>query len=239
MKKPLEHLAIILDGNGRWAKKFNQPRTYGHQKGMEKIQDFCLFAQEENIKFLTVFAFSTENWNRPKDEVDFLMKVPSQIFGENKINFFMDNDIKVGWIGRQDKIPKETFEAIIEAKNKTRNNQGLHLTIAFDYGSWEEINTCFKNIISSNPKISENLELVTTDLIKANLYTNNLPDVDLVIRTGGETRLSNFMMLQCSYAEIYFNSKMWPDFSQKDLKKAISYYNKTNRRFGGLENEEQ
>ncbi|WP_338971288.1 polyprenyl diphosphate synthase [Spiroplasma endosymbiont of Panorpa germanica] len=237
MKEKLEHLALILDGNGRWAKKINQARTYGHQVGMEKIKDFCIYAHKHEIKFLTVFTFSTENWNRPQKEVDFLMEVPNKIFSDGKIDFFMENNIKINWIGRESKIPASTLKAILDAKEKTKNNNGLVLTIAFDYGSWEELTHCFKQIVLKQPKLKENLDIIDDVLIKNNLYTKDIPNVDLVIRTGGETRLSNFMMLQCSYAEIYFNKKMWPDFSQKDLKKAISYYNKVNRRFGGIADE--
>ncbi|AHI53984.1 undecaprenyl pyrophosphate synthase [Spiroplasma sabaudiense Ar-1343] len=238
MKKPLKHLAIILDGNGRWAKQLGKNRSFGHQKGMEKIEDIALGASQLGIKYLTVFAFSTENWNRPEEEVDFLMQVPDKIFSQNRLDFFQENNIKINWIGRKAKVPTQTKEALDQAISKTANNTGLVLSIAFDYGAWEEITNAVKKI-TNYIKINKVTNLdVTEELIRENLYTHNLPDVDLLIRTGGQTRISNFLLLQCCYAEIYFSKKMWPDFSQKDLKTAITYYNSVNRRFGGISNDQ-
>lgn len=233
MKIP-QHVAIILDGNGRWAQQRNKPRTYGHQKGMDIVKDVASYAKELGIKYLTVFCFSTENWNRPKDEVDFLMNTPAKMFSEKNIKKYNDQNIKIEWIGRKTKIPEQTRKVIENAIDKTKENNGLTLTVALDYGSQEELVTAIKSIYENIANISNEMIQIDYNLVKSNLYTANIPEVDLLIRTGGEKRLSNYLLLQSAYAELYFTDIYWPDFNNEELDKAIKDYNGRDRRYGGI-----
>lgn len=228
------HLAIILDGNGRWAQAQNKPRTFGHEKGMNIIQDIAIEAKKIGINFLTVFCFSTENWNRPKDEVDYLMGVPERILSSKNIKKYNNENIKVSWVGRKTKLPIKTVKAIENGVEKTKQNDGLNLIIALDYGSFEELENSLKNIAINinNGKIK--LSDISWNLIRENLYTKDFPNIDLLIRTGGEKRLSNFMLLQSAYAELYFTDIFWPDFNKFELEKALIDFTKRDRRYGGI-----
>jgi undecaprenyl diphosphate synthase len=227
------HVAIILDGNGRWAKKRGMPRTYGHQKGVENIRRVALAASDFGIKALSVYAFSTENWKRPKAEVDFLMKLPGE-FEKKFKDDFEKHDIKVTFSGRKTHLSKENLEILERITEKTSQRQGLVLNICFDYGSQTEITEAVKLIAEDVKKGLIEPKDITKEMIEENLYTKDLPKLDLLIRPSGEVRLSNFLLWQAAYAELYFCDTYWPAFSKKTLEKALVDFTKRNRRFGGL-----
>lgn len=237
--KPLQHLAIILDGNGRWAKKQNKERTFGHKQGMEKVFDTILWAKKQKIKFLTLFCFSTENWNRPKKEVGYLMKFPGQIFKEKEIQKYIDNKIKINWIGRRNLVPSATKKALENVEQKTASQTEIVVNLAIDYGSDQELETAVHNIAAAVLARKIDLNDINKELIYNKMYTNNSPQVDLLIRTGGEQRLSNFMLFQLRYAEIYFTKVYWPDFSEQNLIAAVEDYYQRDRRFGKIEVEHE
>ncbi len=229
----LKHIAIILDGNGRWAKKRGLPRTMGHQAGVENIRRVAIEASNLGIKALSLFAFSTENWSRPQQEVDFLMKLPSE-FEKRFKDDFEKFDIKVTFSGRKTRMSDENMEILARITKNTAKRKGLILNICFDYGSKEELVQAIKQIALK----VENKELKTEDItdkdVDQYLYTKDLPPLDLLIRPSGEVRLSNFMLWQAAYAELYFCKVYWPSFSKKELTKAIKAFQKRERRYGGL-----
>ncbi|MDT8337054.1 MAG: isoprenyl transferase [Candidatus Izemoplasmatales bacterium] len=228
-----QHIAIILDGNGRWAKKRHMPRTYGHQKGVENIRSIALAASEMGVKALSVYAFSTENWARPKDEVEFLMKLPRE-FEKKFKDDFQKHDIKVMFSGRKTHLNQDNLEILERITSNTKDRSGLILNICFDYGSRAEITEVVKQIAEnvSNKKLKPSD--ITEQTIENLLYTKDLPKLDLLIRPSGEVRLSNFLLWQAAYAELYFCKTYWPAFSKKNLEEAIIDFNKRERRFGGL-----
>jgi undecaprenyl diphosphate synthase len=215
------HVAIILDGNGRWAKKYGQPRSFGHYQGGRNLFSIATAAKKLGIKKLTVYAFSTENWKRPEDEVNYLMTKPIELFNENR-NRIHEIDYRVTFAGRRDRFSKELLEVIETIEQETKDNQGFELTIAADYGSFDELVTAVNKC--KHPIRKEDIE--------KHLMVKE--PVDLLIRTSGEQRLSNFLLWQASYAEFYFTKVHWPAFREKHLKKAIQSYQKRHRRFGGL-----
>ncbi|HOP57535.1 MAG TPA: isoprenyl transferase [Bacillota bacterium] len=228
-----KHIAIILDGNGRWAKKRHMPRTFGHHAGVENIKRIASAASDLGIKALSVFLFSTENWNRPQEEVDFLMALPREFeakFGD----FFKEKDIKVIFSGRKTKLSDQNREILERIARDTREHKGLVLNICFDYGSYEELTQAVKKIATDVKNGLVEPEQVETKDIEKYLYTKDLPPLDLLIRTSGEVRLSNFMLWQAAYAELYFCDRYWPAFSPADLWKAIVNFNDRDRRYGGL-----
>lgn len=227
------HIAIILDGNGRWAKKRGMPRTYGHQAGVENIRKITLAASQLGVKALSVYAFSTENWKRPQDEVDFLMRLPGE-FEQKFKDDFKDYDVKVIFSGRKTELSKENLEILERITKNTADRKGIILNICFDYGSQTEITDAVKDLAKSVADGSVKPEDITTKDIEERLYTKDLPPLDLWIRPSGEVRLSNFLLWQSAYSELYFTKTYWPAFSKKDLEKAIIDFNKRNRRFGGL-----
>ena len=228
-----QHIAIILDGNGRWAKKRHMPRTYGHQRGVENIKTIAIAASELGVKALSVYAFSTENWSRPKDEVDFLMKLPGE-FEKKFKDEFKKYDIKVMFSGRKTHLSSQNIEILERITNNTKDRKGFVLNIGFDYVSQTEITESVK-IIAEKVKNNEiSPSDITAQMIEDNLYTSELPKLDLLIRPSGEVRLSNFLLWQAAYAELYFCKVYWPAFSKKDLEAAIIDFNKRDRRFGGL-----
>lgn len=227
------HIAIILDGNGRWAKKRGLPRTYGHKVGSENLNKTAINCSKLGIKVLSVYAFSTENWSRPKDEVDYLMKLPLEFEKTYKGNF-KENDIKVIFSGRRDRFSKENIELLNKIEEKTKDRQGLILNICFDYGSYTEILTATKEISLLYKENKIKLEDIDEKLFENHLYTKDLPKLDLLIRTSGELRISNFLLWQLAYSELYFTKKLWPDFNNKELLKAIDNYQRRNRTYGGL-----
>jgi undecaprenyl diphosphate synthase len=220
-KKIPSHVAIILDGNGRWAKKLGQPRSFGHYQGGRNLFRIARIAKNLGIQKLTVYAFSTENWKRPEDEVTYLMTKPIELFYENR-NRMNEIDYKITFAGRKDRFSKELLEVMDIITNETKNHVGFELCVAVDYGSYDEIITAVNS--SKLPITKESLEEKL--MIKE--------PVDLLIRTSGEQRLSNFLLWQASYAEFYFTKIHWPAFREKELKKAIKSYQKRHRRFGGL-----
>ncbi len=232
-----EHVAIILDGNGRWAKRRHMPRTFGHQVGIENIRKITLAASEMGIKALSVYAFSTENWKRPKDEVDFLMKMPGE-FEKKFKDDFKKFDVKVMFSGRKTHLSKENLEILERITRNTKDRKGIILNICFDYGSHAEITEAVRKVAQEVKEGKIQPSDIKPEDIEKNLYTNELPKLDLLIRPSGEIRLSNFLLWQAAYAELYFCKTYWPAFSKKDLEKAIIDFNERERRFGGLKNKE-
>ena len=220
------HIAIILDGNGRWAKRIGQSRSYGHKVGFDNIKTIAIHANSLGVKVLSLYCFSTENWKRDKDEVSFLMSLP--ITFKKDIDLYIRNNIKVVVSGRKDRIPKNTLSALDELVTRTSSSTGLVLNICFDYGALSDIKYAINSIIK------EGLEEVDENTIYNYLSTKGMPLVDMVIRTGGEKRLSNFLLLESSYAELFFIDKYWPEFSNNDLDNLIIEYMNRDRRYGGI-----
>ena len=231
LKNIPNHIAVIMDGNGRWAKKKGRERIQGHKKGILSVRKLVEEASKINISYLTLFAFSTENWKRPKNEVSTLMDL-IVLSLDKELKTIIDNKIKLNAIGDINSLPKEVKKKLKETIEKTKNNKKLTLTIAINYGGKEEITNAVNTIIN---KVKKNIileEKVDEELINTHLYSNNLPDVDLLIRTSGEKRISNFLLWKISYAELYFTNILWPEFSKNDFNKAINNYQKRERRFG-------
>jgi undecaprenyl diphosphate synthase len=228
-KKDLpQHIAFILDGNGRWATSKGLPRTIGHQKGAKTLKEITIECNNIGIKYITAFVFSTENWNRPIDEVNFIMNEIIKLCNDYKT--LVKNNIKLNWIGSSKNVPLDVVNAIKEAVYNTKDCTGLNLNMAFNYGSKTEIVDSIKCIIEDNINPND----ISEKLVEKYLYTKDIPNVDLLIRTSGEMRISNFLLWQIAYAEIYFTKTYWPDFHKKELYEAIFEYQKRNRRFGGL-----
>jgi undecaprenyl diphosphate synthase len=227
------HVAIIMDGNGRWAKKINQKRIFGHKNGTESVRDCISGSIEIGVKNITLYVFSMENWKRPKIEINALMSLLVNSL-EKELDSLMKNEIKLSTIGDLNALNRQSKEKLKEVILKTSNNKKLVLTLAISYGSRQEINNAFK-LISNKVKnniISE--ENIDEKIINEHLYTRNLPNVDLLIRTGGEYRISNFLLWQIAYAELYFSNVLWPDFRKNDFFNAIICYQKRERRFGKI-----
>ena len=225
------HVAIIMDGNGRWARKLNKERFFGHNTGINSVRESLDISIELGIKTLTLYAFSIENWKRPKNEVNALMSLLSNTI-EKELTNIQENNIKLNVIGNLDLLPKNTRDKLLDGVEKTNNNDGLNLNLAVSYGAKQEMIRAVK-LISDKVKNSIILpEKVDESTIIAHLYTRNLPPVDLLIRTSGEERISNFLLWHIAYAELYFTKTLWPDFTKEDLNKALSEYCKRERRFG-------
>lgn len=229
VNKKLNHLAIIMDGNGRWAIKRGKPRLFGHKAGIESFKRVIKACGELGIKVLSVFAFSTENWTRPKEEVDGIMNLITE-FCEQDLDSAITNGVKVVTMGDLSKLPQRLQDTLNNVIEKTKNNDKLILNIGINYGARAEILRAVNNIIKDGIKECDE------QTFNKYLYTANLPDPDLIIRASGEKRLSNFMLYQCAYSEFYFPKVHWPDFNKKVIEKAIKVYQKRNRRFGGLKN---
>lgn len=236
-KNQLNHLAIIMDGNGRWAKKRHKPRYVGHKEGMNNVERITLAADKLGIKVLTLYAFSTENWARPKEEVAYLMNLPVRFF-DKFMPTLMKNNVKVNIMGYLDELPKKTYDIVQRAMHETAYNTGLILNFAFNYGSRKEI-------VSAVQKLGQAIEAgeldsseIDEELISKNLMTGKFEeyrDPDLLIRTSGEQRISNFLLWQLAYSELAFSSKNWPDFTAEDLEKFVRDFQSRNRRFGKLD----
>ena len=226
-----KHIAIIMDGNGRWAKQQGLIRVIGHENGTKSVRETVEACAELGIKNLTLYAFSTENWNRPKLEVKTLMKLLVKSL-KKEIKTLQDNGIKLCAIGCLKDLPKKAFEELQYVKENTKNNTHMTLTLALSYGSREEIVNVVKEL---SFKVKNNIisaESIDESIINKHLYTQNLPDVDLLIRTSGEQRISNFLLWQIAYAELYFTDVLWPDFKKENLLEAIIDYQNRERRFG-------
>ena len=226
-----EHIAIIMDGNGRWAKKQGMVRAFGHENGTKSVREVVEASAELGVKNLTLYAFSTENWNRPKLEVQTLMRLLVSSL-KKEIQTLQKNNIRLSAIGNLNTLPKKVHKELYEVIENTKNNNRMTLTLALSYGSREEILNTVKEI---SIKVKNNVispEKIDESIINEHLYTQNLPDVDLLIRTSGEQRISNFLLWQIAYAELYFTSVLWPDFTKQHLYEAIIEYQKRERRFG-------
>lgn len=224
-----KHIAIILDGNGRWAKKRFLPRNIGHRYGAKNVEQICKDAYDLGVKYLTVYAFSTENWSRPDDEVSALMKLLEKYLRDFRIKA-MDNNMQVKIIGDRAKLNEDIIKSISEVEVLTKDNTGLVFVIAINYGGRDELVRVIKRLLEEgipSDKIDDKLILKYLD-------TKDIPDPELIIRTSGEQRLSNFLMWQSAYSELYFTDVLWPDFDKIELEKAIEYYKNRDRRFGGI-----
>ncbi len=226
-----KHISIIMDGNGRWAKQKGFLRAFGHEEGTKAVRDVVEGAAELGIENLTMYAFSTENWNRPKLEVDTLMRLLVTSL-KKEIKTLLKNNIKLNAIGNLHTLPKKAQKELNEVIEKTKNNNRMTLTLALSYGSREELIHAIKDISQKVKNEELSLDAIDESIINQHLYTQNLPDVDLLIRTSGEQRISNFLLWQIAYAELYFSKILWPDFRREDLYEAIYNYQTRERRFG-------
>ena len=228
-----EHIAIILDGNGRWAKSKGMPRNYGHTVGAKNVENICKAANDLGVKYLTLYAFSTENWNRPESEVAALMKL-LESYLKNCIKTANKNNMRVRVIGEISRLSENFQEKIRNLEEVSSVNTGLNLTIAINYGSRDEMIRAVKHMIADHDAGKLSADDIDADTFSSYLDTKELPDPDLLIRTSGEQRLSNYLLWQLAYAEFYFTDVPGPAFDKNELKKAIDAYNKRDRRFGGL-----
>jgi len=220
------HIAFIMDGNGRWAERRHLPRKYGHKMGTEALKKVVKAANKLGVRYVTFYAFSTENWSRPKEEIDYLMDTFRKFLKDKKA--YEGTDYKLVFIGNLGRFPSDIREECERIMLETKEQSGITVVIALNYGSWEEITTAVNRLLETGENV------VTEESIKASLYTADIPFPDLVVRTGGEIRLSNFLLLQSAYAELIFTKTLWPDFNAKELKKVIVEYSSRERKFGGL-----
>ena len=227
-----QHLAIIMDGNGRWAEKRGLPRSAGHREGAKAVKRVIANCINFNIPILTLFAFSTENWKRPKNEVMYLLKLFERVLSKEKANLIKDN-IKINFIGRLNDLPNSLNKKMNELSESTKKNNKLILNIAINYGGRAEIIDALKSITLKIVEKKLNIEEINENTISDNLYTHNLPDPDLLIRTAGEMRISNFMIWQIAYAELWVTPVFWPDFDKNNLIEAIKNFHKRVRKYGG------
>lgn len=228
-----QHVAIILDGNGRWAKSKGMPRNFGHAQGARNVEKMCEIVWDMGIKYFTVYAFSTENWSRPADEVQALMKLLRD-YMKNCIKRAQKNDMRVRVIGDKTKLDADIQQSIAELEEATKNNQGLNFTIAINYGSRDEMRRAVTRLAENVKDGSLEPDNITESVIESYLDTAGMPDPDLLIRTSGEQRISNFLLWQIGYSEFYFTDVPWPAFSKEDLEKAVAAYEKRDRRYGGI-----
>jgi len=226
-----QHIAIIMDGNGRWAKGKGKLRVFGHRNGVQSVRDVVEGAAELGIKYITLYTFSSENWNRPKLEVSAIMELMIATI-HKEISNFMKNNIRLNAIGDLEMLPRKAYAELTSAIKKTSENTGITLTLALSYSSRREIVQAAKNIAEKVQRGELNVADIDEETFENNLYTNNMPDPELMIRTSGEYRISNYLLWQIAYAELYFTPKLWPDFRREDLFEAIIDYQKRERRFG-------
>ncbi len=225
------HIAIIMDGNGRWAKARGVPLKVGHRRGVEAVRQLVRTTEDVGLEYLTLYGFSSENWNRPKKEVGDLMGLLRSYIRQD-LNELIDNGIRVRVIGERDNLEKDLVNLIEDAEKRSQNNNRLTLVLAFNYGGRDELASAAKQIVQAVQSELISLDKIDTRLFEKYLYTTDLPDPDLVIRTSGEKRLSNFLIWQTAYSELIFIDKLWPDFSRHDLEYAIEEYRRRDRRFG-------
>lgn len=232
-----QHVAIILDGNGRWAKAKGMPRNYGHAQGSKNVERICEEAWRMGIKYLTVYAFSTENWNRPQNEVDALMKLLRN-YMKTCLKTAEKNDMKIRVIGDKTALDEDIKGRITELEEASRNNNGLNFTIALNYGSRDEMVRAVRRMAQDCADGRIKAEEIDEKMYASYLDTAGIPDPDLLIRTSGEQRLSNYLLWQLAYSEFYFTDVPWPDFTKEELIRAIEQYNNRDRRFGGIKEEQ-
>lgn len=236
-KKPLpKHIGIIMDGNGRYAKQRNLPRIKGHSEGMENVKRITTYCSKLGIEYLTLYAFSTENWTRPKSEVNFLMRLPIDFLGHFLPELIREN-VRVKTIGNVHELPKNTQKAVAEAIESTAHNTGLTLIFALNYGGRDEVVQAIKHIYKDVSAQKFSIEDVDMNVIDDYLMTREYPDPDMIVRTSGEYRLSNFLLWQSSYSELFFTDTLWPEFHEDELQEMIDDYRRRERRFGGLKKE--
>ena len=226
------HIGIILDGNGRWAKKKGLPRSFGHKAGVEVVRKILIESKKLGVKYLTLYAFSTENWKRPKEEVGALMKLLVQYL-KQEVNELDKNDVCLKFIGKIDELPKECVDGIYAAMKQTENNTGIYMNIAVNYGGRDEITKACREIALDLKEGKIQASDISEKLISDHLYTAGMPDPDMILRPSGEQRLSNFLLWQAAYSEFWVTNICWPDFSEDDLRTAIYDYQNRDRRFGG------
>ena len=228
-----QHIAIILDGNGRWAKKKGMPRNYGHAQGSKNVEHICEEAHNLGVKYLTVYAFSTENWKRPQDEVDALMNLLRK-YMKNCLKTAEKNHMRVRVLGDKTALDSDIQQRIAELEEATKDNDGLHFQIALNYGSRDEMVRAMRKMCDDCKSGKIEAKQINEAMFETYLDTYGIPDPDLMIRTSGEQRLSNYLLWQLAYSEFYFTDVLWPDFTKGELMKAIEYYNGRDRRFGGV-----
>ena len=231
-----QHIAIILDGNGRWAKAKGMPRNYGHAQGSKNVERICEEAYKMGVKYLTVYAFSTENWSRPKEEVDALMKLLRN-YMKTCLKTAAKNRMKVRVLGDKTRLEEDIRTRIDELEKATIDNEGLNFQIALNYGSRDEMIRAMKKMAADCKDGKLEVEDISENVFETYLDTHDIPDPDLLIRTSGELRLSNYLLWQLAYTEFYFTDVLWPDFTKQELEKAILHYNNRDRRFGGTKEE--
>ena len=227
------HVAVILDGNGRWAKKRHMPRTYGHKVGSQVVEDMLSVVDDLGVKYFTVYAFSTENWKRSTEEVSTLMGI-LRTYLKDCVKKSMKNNVRCRVIGRREELSDDIVDSIINLEEKTKNNTGLNFTIAINYGGRDEITRAVRKIAAKVKSGEISCDDITEETISGHLDTCELPDPDLLIRSSGEQRLSNYLPWQLAYTEFYFTDTLWPDFNREEMIKAFEWYNKRERRFGGV-----
>lgn len=223
------HIAIIMDGNGRWAKKRLMPRSVGHKAGVDMLKRIVRKCNDMGVKYLTVYAFSTENWKRPDEEVSLLMGL-IVTYLQKEVKEMNENNVRIGAIGDIEKLPKKAYDELKKAMDITKDNTGVVFSLALNYGFRDDLSHAIKNMMKENI----NIEDINDETVKKYLYTSYMPDPDLIIRTGGEIRLSNFMLYEASYSEFYFCDTLWPEFDEEQLCKAIYDYQQRDRRFGNV-----
>ena len=233
-KNQVNHVALIMDGNGRWAKKRGLPRTKGHEEGCKRIIEIFDAFKENHIKVMTLYAFSTENWNRPKTEITLLFKYLDKFFDDN-IDTFMKDGVRVQVMGDISKLPKHSQKTVIEAINLTKDNDNYVFNIALNYGSRQELVKATREIAQEVKDDKLDISAINEDTISNHLYTSNLPPVDLMIRTSGEQRLSNYLLYQLAYSEFIFTPIYWPDFHKSDFEECLKLYQTRDRRYGKIE----
>ncbi|WP_018109747.1 isoprenyl transferase [Bacteroides propionicifaciens] len=224
-----DHIAIIMDGNGRWARQQEKDRTFGHQAGAKAVHKIAAKAARLGVKYLTLYTFSSENWNRPDDEVNALMGL---LLSSLDDSLFMENDIRFTVIGEEDKLPKDVQQRLAQCKESTKNNKRMTMVLALSYSSYWELTETVKLLASQISAGTLKVDQIDSDLIGSHLATSFMPNPDLLIRTGGEYRLSNFLLWQCAYTEFYFCDTFWPDFDEASLVEAIKDFQSRERRFG-------
>ena len=236
MERIPQHIGIIMDGNGRWAKSRSLPRTMGHKAGVETIRKILKECDRLGVRYLTLYAFSTENWKRPKDEVSALMSLLVEYL-KGEFEELHRSNVSIDFIGDISKLPDLARNELVSAKERTKDNTGVHMYLALNYGGREEIISAVKRFHEDVAKGLATVEDLTEDSFKEYLYAGGIPDPELIIRPSGELRLSNFMLYQGAYSELWFSNINWPDFQESDLRSAISDFQKRDRRFGGVKSE--
>lgn len=228
-----KHVAFIMDGNGRWAKKRGLPRTKGHEEGAKRIEKLAISAKKLGIEAITLFAFSTENWKRPKEEVDFIFSLLEKFLKEGK-DSFKKNDVRVHFIGKINELEEKFRKLMVETMEETKDNKGIILNLAINYGARSELVEMVKAVSKECVEGKQDIDKIDEKVVESHLMTKELPEIDLMVRTSGEVRLSNFLLWQIAYSELMFTDVYWPDFDESELEKVIIEFQSRDRRFGGL-----